>query len=763
MPHRHQGGGGEKGENAMRRASLALALLAALAALFVLAGSALSAASDETPIDVKVPYGDDDDDADAPPASGAVDFRDMSLGTNITECPQAGEPSDKQPKPLDLRTKDKVEQLSNGGDDNKTNQDYACFPQDETAVHVNPTNPKNATAGANDYRLGWGTSGFYTTSDNGNHWYDGITPFPSLPSGDNLDGGGDPVIIHDRAGVAYYVQINFNRTDDTSGVWVNRSTNGGFTWSRPCVAIAGPNSQTPDQGAVCGGNGDPRYPGDGTVNFVQDNDQQANASVPFNDKEWGTAGPRPAGVTPVCFAPISKTPGPCNAAVVGVDRLYVTWTLFAAHNTSSAINLSYSDDQGRSWSPPRVISGSAPFCVGSSAGGTNCDDNQGSNPTVNPQTGFLYVAFENFDTPDENQYLGVSSNDGGQTFQGPFFISPVFDVNYPRSGSNRLDCTQRGQTARSVLTNSCFRVNSYGNVVADKRGGEFSDDLYLVLDDNRNGSRISSNVDVFLFTSKDGGKTWIGPTRVNDDPSRPANLATEGGRDCGRFVNRICPTSAPNFGNDQFFPWVDISDKGDLNVVFYDRRLDADSTAGEWPQSRLAPNGRPGNYLVWNFGAQCSITTTATVTATTTAVPAGASQCLGKEAGVIAQPTAPVNPSSGAVLPGQNQTTFPFRNFNISDTASNWDYTFRAGIFAGDYNNVNVGVDGTAWAVWTDARNGRSSRTEPGRSPTCEQSDVFDDEFSSQNGGTVRTAATQGMDLYLVTPCPSQMQDSQTK
>src|SRR3954449_5864915 len=101
MPHRHQGGGGEKGENAMRRASLALALLAALAALFVLAGSALSAANDETPIDVKVPYGDDDDDdADAPPASGAIDFRDINLGSGITECPQAGEPTDKQPKPL---------------------------------------------------------------------------------------------------------------------------------------------------------------------------------------------------------------------------------------------------------------------------------------------------------------------------------------------------------------------------------------------------------------------------------------------------------------------------------------------------------------------------------------------------------------------------------------------------------------------------------------------------------------------------------------
>jgi len=734
-----------------------LALLI-LAGSFVVIGIASSDTGDDVLIQPKEIVSDDDED-EGPVASGAIDFRDISLGSGITECPQAGDPLDKQPKPLDLRTKDKVEQLSNGGDDNRTNQDYSCFPQDETAVHVNPTNPRNATAGANDYRLGWGTSGFYTTTDNGNHWYDGITPFPSLPSGDNLDGGGDPVIMHDRAGLTYYVQINFNRTDDTSGVWVNRSTNGGFTWSRPCVAIAGPAGHADDQ-AVCGGNGDPRYPGDGTVNFVQDNDTLANASVPFNDKEWGTAGPRPAGIAPTCFAPISKTPQPCNPAVVGVDRLYVTWTLFATGNQYSQINLSYSDDQGRSWSPPKVINGSAGFCVGTAAtAGGSCSDNQGSNPTVNPTTGALFVAFENFDTPDENQYLSVASYDGGNTFEGPYFVSTIFDVNYPRSGQNRQDCTARGQSGRSVLTNSCFRVNSYGNVVADRRGGEFADDLYLVLDDNRNGSRASSNVDVFLFTSKNGGRTWIGPTRVNDDASRAPDLATEGGRDCGRIVGRVCPSGVPNFGNDQFFPWVDISDKGDLNVVFYDRRLDTDSTAGEWPTSRAAPNGRPGNYLVWNFGAQCQITTTAPVPVTATTVPSGASQCLGNEARLLAQPTGPVDPTSGSVIPGQHQTTSPFRNFNISDTASNWDYTFRAGIFAGDYNNVNIGPDNTAWAVWTDARNGRSSRGQAGRNPICEQSDIFDDEYNASNNGTFRNSATQGMDLYLVTPCPLEMQD----
>ena len=201
-------------------------LLLVLCSFFVFWVGAASGVSDP-------PFADDEDTT---ALSGALDLRDSNGSTNVTECPQAGL-RDAKPAPLNHHAMDEAEKKSDAGNDVRVNQDYSCMPQDETALDVNPTSTKNIVAGANDYRLGWGTSGFYASTDNGEHWYDGITPFPSLPSGDNLDGGGDPVTVFDRGGVAYYAQINFNRTDDTSGVWVNRSTNGGFTWTRPCVAI----------------------------------------------------------------------------------------------------------------------------------------------------------------------------------------------------------------------------------------------------------------------------------------------------------------------------------------------------------------------------------------------------------------------------------------------------------------------------------------------------------------------------------------------
>jgi hypothetical protein len=717
------------------------------------------------------PFVDEDEDTTA--ISGPIAYQDFnSLGNSITECPQAGL-KDTKPKPLRQLAKDDVEKKSDEGSNVRANQDYSCFPQDETSLDINPQDKSNIVGGANDYRLGWGTSGFYASTDNGQHWYDGIIPFPSLPNGDNLDGGGDPAIVYDRQGIVYYADINFNRTDATNGVWVSRSTNGGFTWSRPCVPISGaPPAPATDQNAVCGGPGDPRQPGDGTVGYCQ---QGTPGGCPTFDKEWITAGPRPAGVTPQCFGPVSRAPisSGCNSDQVGSDRLYVTYSLFS--NAGSAqIFLSYSDDRGHSWSNPQFIAGAADFCHPTWRTSSECDDSQGSQPTVNPTTGQLWVGFLNGDTEDEDQYLVVTSTDGGQTFGPPMRVDTIYDLNEPRSNNGRTDCNARGQSpGRAVLTNNCFRMDPImHSIVADKRGGAFANDVYVALYDNRNGTIRNSNNDVFFYKSTDGGATWIGPTRVNNDPS-----ATPADRDCGRTPNSTsgnntaCPVAGT--GNDQWFPWVTINTDGELNVTFHDRRLDTTSPVGvgPWPTSKTAV----GNYLVWFWGATCKITSTVNVSSTGTGpVPAGARQCVAPEAVVNPTVATGFDPGAGPIPGnGQNSATLPFKNFQVSDVPSNWDYTFRAGIFAGDYTgNVTGSIDPAltskgddpnrdkAYGLWTDARNGRGSGggtpqdTQPGRNPICEQSDVFFDSLKGPDKGK-----STDLTPWLDTPCPLAMQD----
>ncbi len=424
----------------------------------------------------------------------------------------------------------------------------------------------------------------------------------------------------------------------------------------------------------------------------------------------------------------------------------------------------------------KTINGSANFCVGRP--GNECKDNQGSVPTVNPTTGALYIAFLNGDTPDEDQYLMVKSFDGGTTFVGPFFITPIFDLNYPRANSTRPDCINRGAQTRSTLTNSCFRVNSYGNIVADRRGGDFADDLYAVISDNRNGTAASSNVDVFAFKSTDGGVTWLGPTRVNNDRS-----VAPPDRDCGRApfdiargtgVTAACG-GVIDYGNDNWFPWIDISPQGELTVGFFDRRQDTNSVRSEWPTSRQ----RPGNYLTWFYGATCTVNSTATVAATGTVIPSGARDCLANEAAITRQPTAQVDPPTGTAPPGANQTGLPFNNRQISDVPFNLDYAFRGGIFIGDYNNVAVpDTSNTSYGFWTDSRNGRSSGgpgggatnpSEPGRNPLCEQSDVFLDTIASKGGegdqnggGNNGEGRSVDQNAFLVTLCPPAATDKKS-
>ncbi len=397
----------------MNRA-LGASILLALAALMVAWTTAASGAEDRDGTRVEM--------------SGAADLRDVDLGTNITECPQAG--MNTEPEPLARIERDLVWRLSDRGDDTRANTEYACFPQNETTIVVNPTNSRNIIGAQNDYRMGGAFNGINASTDGGRHWYDLIGPFPSVPNGETLDSAGDPALTFDRQGTAYYASINFNRDDDSNGIWVNRSTNGGFTWSRGCAPIDISMPPNPnDDVATCGGPGDPRSAGDGTVSWQPDNDRLLNDSVPFEDKEYIDAGPRPTGVQPTCFAPETKTPLPpgspgCPAERIGPDRVYVTWTRFDAN---SQIWMSYSDDRARSWSVPTDDQRERAFC-------DDPADLWRRQPVLGadgePEHGHVYVAFENFNTPDENQWVVVRSRNGGTTWEGPFFITPSFDVNF---------------------------------------------------------------------------------------------------------------------------------------------------------------------------------------------------------------------------------------------------------------------------------------------------------------------------------------------
>lgn len=372
-------------------------------------------------------------------------------------------------------------------------------PHNETTIAINPLNPNHAIGGYHSYQLiprgatilahVIGTTS--VTFDGGQTWREVVPPITPYQF------TGDPALAFDSQGRVYFANIA-----DHEGP--------GGSFTAPSVVVA-----TSDDGGVSYGHPVTVARGQGSVNGG------ADPLIVFQDKEFIAAD--------------------AHAASPFRDRVYVTWTSFqerfvgSTRDFRSPILMSSSVD-GQRWSVPGEISGSSPACSAQFGSGpaNECDDNQFSVPTVAPN-GSVYVAFENFNTPAENQYMVVSSPDGGASWSAPIRVDMVADINYPLNLSGR-----------STLTGCAFRVNAAGNIAADPSDPS-GDTVYLAWADNRNGTSATTNADVFLARSSDGGATWT--------------------------VHTIDSTS-----NDQFFPWVAVAPDGRVDVGYMDRSYSSGQT-----------------------------------------------------------------------------------------------------------------------------------------------------------------------------------------
>ena len=220
-------------------------------------------------------------------------------------------------------------------------------------------------------------------------------------------------------------------------------------------------------------------------------------------------------------------------------NVYVGWIEWQLDK--SVMLFARSTDGGKTFSEPMRISTHA---------GLPRDDNGGLVGLVGVvgADGTIYAIWN-----DGSTITFTQSHDGGKTFAPSH---PVVNVAPPYFGG-----------AGGVPGVS--RVMGFPQIGVDARPGKQGGTLYLAWSDFRNG-----DVDVFCASSKDHGRTWSQPVRVNSDPIHD--------------------------GIDQFFQWMAVdSATGDVYVQFYDRRDDPENRKTGFTLARSTDGGKTFANYAW--------------------------------------------------------------------------------------------------------------------------------------------------------------------
>jgi hypothetical protein len=425
--------------------------------------------------------------------------------------------------------------------------------QNETAIAQDPNNSNHIVASFNDYRRGDGNCYGAYSLNGGQEWTDTTIPM-SFTRGTTFgaareywQAGGDTAVAWDTKGNVYFQCQMFQRglgtspnPDLSSAVYVFRSTgNFGASWNFPARPV------------------------------IESSDTAGTGLAPFEDKPYMTVD--------------NHKGSPFQ------DRVYVTWTTFAADGTAY-IYESYSADYGEHFSAPVVVSTTSALCSNTFGVPTpqgTCNENQFSDPFTGPD-GALYVVWANYNNAvtgldNRNQMLLAKSIDGGQTFSAPVKVGDYYDLPDCATYQGGQDAGRACVPEKGTSMHSVFRATNYPSGAVNPRKPDqivVNYGSYINRYSNESngcapagfsvfGTNLYTGVktpgacnnDILISVSNDGGASFTGTTK---DP-RVMTSITSG------FRQRT---------TDQFWQWTSFSSSGRLAVSYFDRQYGQDELNG---------------------------------------------------------------------------------------------------------------------------------------------------------------------------------------
>ncbi len=202
-------------------------------------------------------------------------------------------------------------------------------------------------------------------------------------------------------------------------------------------------------------------------------------------------------------------------------RTYAAWVKFAL---PYPLMFSYSDNGAQSWTAPKQVNNPSNRCAGG-------DLALGPNGEV-----YLCWAGVTDSSPFKEIMVGFASSANGG---GDWHVTEnAFSVN--------------GITGILAGKNN-IRVNGLPSVAVDTTNGPRRGWIYIVTG-QKNLAPAGSDPDIILYRSTDGGLTWSGGIRVNQD--------------------------AMNNGKTQYFPNIHIDKFGAVDIIFYDDRTTTNDSTG---------------------------------------------------------------------------------------------------------------------------------------------------------------------------------------